>query len=112
MSKEILDDNARKFIVDPINHAFLEENGASLFTLTVDWLETGEDNEKKLAYKKFDNGDIQILLISKITKDGNRTAVKEKIAEEEYEELASSSILHLESDAMNLRILKMEFPFL
>lgn len=93
---ELLDDNARKFVSEAINHDFLEKNGASSFTLIVDWLETREDNEKKVAYKQFDNGDIQILLISKVTKDGKRTSEKKKITEEKYKELLSSSVLHLE----------------
>ncbi len=91
--KETLDDNARKFTAEPIDPAFLEEHGASSFTLTVDWLETGEDNEEKLAYKKFDNGGVQILQISKTTVDGNRTSQKEKITEEKYRELLGSPIL-------------------
>lgn len=95
-TSELIDDNARKFVVEAIDHTFLEENKVSSFTLTVDWLETGEDNEKKIAYKEFDNGDIQILLISKLTEDGKRTSVKEKITESTYKELLSSSILHLE----------------
>jgi len=95
MPKQTSDDNARKFLVKPLDTQFLNEHTPSSFTLTVDWLETSEDNETKVAYKKFDNGDVQILLISKVTKDGNRTAEKEKISEEKYKELVSSSILHL-----------------
>lgn len=90
-----LDDNARKFVVDAIDPKFLEENGALSFTLIVDWLEKGEDNEKKIAHKQFDNGDIQILLITKVTRNGDRTSIKEKVAEEKYEELLSFSVLHL-----------------
>lgn len=93
---ELLDDNARKFVTEVVNHEFLEKNGASSFNLIVDWLETDEDNEKKVAYKQFDNGDIQILLISKQTKGGKRTSKKDKITEETYKELLSSSVLHLE----------------
>jgi hypothetical protein len=95
-NREVLDDNARKFVTGPIDPRFLEENSAKSFDLVVDWLETGDDNEKKVAYKKFDNGEVQILLISKITKDGKRTSEKEKITDEKYQELLGSSILHLE----------------
>lgn len=95
-NKETLDDNARKFIVEAIDSRFLEENSASSFNLIVDWLETSENNEKKVAYKKFDNGDVQILLIAKTTKNGHRTSEKEKISEEKYKEFLRSSILHLE----------------
>jgi hypothetical protein len=95
MSKP-LEDNARKFVIEAIDDEFLEKNKATSFTLVVDWLETDEDSEKKLAYKEFDNGDIQILLISKLTEAGKRTSVKEKITEETYNELLNSSVLHLE----------------
>ena len=94
--KEKLDDNARKFLTGTLDPEFLEVNGASSFTLTVDWLEIGEDNETKIAHKKFDNSDIQILLITKTTLDGHRTSEKEKITEEKYRELLALSILHLE----------------
>lgn len=102
--KEKLDDNARKFITEALSPEFLEASGASSFTLTVDWLETGEDNEVKVAHKKFDNGDIQILLIAKITKDGNRTSEKEKISEEKYQQLKASSVLHLEKKRFEFEI--------
>jgi len=94
--KEVLDDNARKFTVGTIDPAFLEAQGASAYTLTTDWLETGSDNEKKLAYKEFGDGEVQILLIAKVTKDGSRTSEKQKITKEEYEALLGSSVLHLE----------------
>lgn len=94
--KETLDDNARKFTVDTLDTTFLEENNAYSFVLTVDWLETGEDDEKKVAHKKFDSGDVQILLISKVMKDGSRTSEKEAISEEDYKGLLASSVLHLE----------------
>ena len=81
--KETLDDNARKFTVDTIDATYLEDNKATSFELTVDWLEIGEDHEKKVAHKKFDNGDVQILLISKVTKDGSRTSEKEAITEKQ-----------------------------
>jgi len=110
-NKEVLDDNARKFVVEAIDAAFLEEHGVSSFTLTVDWLETGEDNEKKVAYKRFDNGDVQILLISKITIDGNRTSEKEKITEEKYRELVGASILHLEKKRYEFAYVQNDISF-
>lgn len=94
--KEKLEDNARKFTAEALNSEFLEAHNASLFTLTVDWLETGEDTEVKVAHKKFDNGEVQILLIAKTTRGGNRVSEKEKINEERYRQLKASSILHLE----------------
>ena len=94
--KEKLEDNARKFTTEALDSEFLRAHNASSFTLTVDWLETGEDTEVKVAHKKFDNGDVQILLIAKTTKDGNRVSEKEKIDEGRYEELKASSVRHLE----------------
>lgn len=94
--KEKLDDNARKFITKALDLKFLKDHSASSFTLTVDWLETGEDTEVKVAHKKFDNGEIQILLIVKTTKDGSRISEKEKITEERYQQLKASSALRLE----------------
>lgn len=109
--KEVLDDNARKFVVGVMNPEFLKENGASSFTLAVDWLETNEDNEHKVAYKTFENGDIQILLISKITKDGSRTSEKEKISEETYRQLLASSVLHLEKKRYEFEYSQNNIPF-
>lgn len=109
--KEVLDDNARKFTVEPISTQFLDEHGATSFTLTVDWLKTSEDNEKKVAYKEFDNGDIQILLIAKVTKDGNRTSEKIKITEDEYKELRRSSILRLEKKRYEFEYTQNGIPY-
>ena len=96
VKKEALDDNARKFTLVGLDAAFLDQNDASSFVLTTDWLETDKDSEKKLARKKFPDGSVQMLLISKVTKDGKRTSVKEKISDEKYNELKSSSILQVE----------------
>jgi len=95
-NKETLDDNARKFIVDALDQSFLTENRASSFTLLVDWLETSVDNEKKIVHKTFDNGDVRMFLVSKVTKDSKRVAEKEKIDEQQYKALLPSSTLHLE----------------
>ena len=94
--KQILEDDARKFITPTIDPSFLAEHNAVSFILAVDWLETGEDNEKKIAYKTFENGDTQILLITKVTKNGHRTSEKEPISEDAYKQFLASSILHLE----------------
>ena len=96
--KEVLDDNARKFTVDIIDPEFLQKNNARSFLLTTDWLEMGESSEKKLAHKKYETGDVEILLIQKFTQDGKRTVPpKEKLTEEQYQEfLALSPALHVE----------------
>jgi hypothetical protein len=96
--KELLDDNARKFTADTIDPEFLQKNNAKSFLLTTDWLEMGESSEKKLAHKKYENGDVEILLIQKFTQDGKRTVPpKEKLTEDQYQEfLALSPALRVE----------------
>jgi hypothetical protein len=96
--KELLDDNARKFTLGTIDPEFLQKHNAKSFLLTTDWLEMGESSEKKLAHKKYENGDVEILLIQKFTQDGKRTVPpKEKLTENQYQEfLASSPALHVE----------------
>lgn len=94
--RQILDDNARKFTCCLLDSSSLASDEVTSFLLVTDWLETGEDNEKKLAYKKFKNGDVQLLLIAKVTKDGSRTTEKRKITGEEYNELLTSSVLRIE----------------
>jgi hypothetical protein len=96
--REGIEDNARKFILEAIDPQFLKDHNATSFELTVDWLETEEDNEKKLAYKKFEDGSVQILLISKVTRDGSRIAEKKKISDDEYKFLLASSILRLQKN--------------
>lgn len=97
-NKETLEDNALKFTLEGISSDFLQENGAKSFLLTTDWLEMGENSEKKLAYKKFENGDVQILLIQKFTdENGNRTVPpKESLSLEQYSQLLKQSICRVE----------------
>lgn len=90
--KEMLDDNALKFTLNDIGPGFLQENMARSFLLTTDWLEMGENNEKKLAHKKYENGNVEILLIQKFTENGRRTVPpKEKLTVEQYRELLPMS---------------------
>lgn len=109
--REVLDDNARKFVVEPINESFLREHKASSFKLIIDWLETNEDTETKVAYKDFGDGNIQILLIAKTTVDDNRTSEKKQITEEEYEQLKSSPIRHLEKIRYEFTYTQSDIPF-
>ena len=62
----------------------------------MDWLETGEDTEKKLVWKKFDTGELQLWLVSKIIIDGKRTADKKMIDDNSYHTMFSSATLCLE----------------
>lgn len=109
--KESMEDNARKFSSALIDRSFLEANHASSFVLVSDWLITDAESEKKLAYKKYPNGDIQILLISKVTKDGNRVSEKVKISEAEYADLVASSALRLEKRRYEFSLVQNETPF-
>ena len=94
-NKELLDDNARKFIVKMLDQSVLEDEDTH-YLLVTDWLEMGGDTEKKLAHKKYPNGEVQILLISKVTTEQGRTSQKQKISEEQYEALLRDSIRHVE----------------
>lgn len=77
--KEVLDDNARKFITEPLSTNFLLQHGATSYVLITDWLEADESSEKKAVCKRYDNGDIQRLFITKVTKDGARTSEKRRL---------------------------------
>lgn len=90
-----VDDNARKFILDELGSNFLKDMQATSFLLSVDWLETGDDNETKLARKEYDDGETQILRIKKATNDGRRTSVKPPISAEQYQEELADSVLHI-----------------
>lgn len=110
-NKEVLDDNARKFIVDALDPQFLTDNNATSFILITDWLTTEEDYEEKVARKEFENGDVQILLISKETVDGQRTSTKEKITEEQYADLLGHSVRRLEKKRYEFTYTQNDIPF-
>lgn len=110
-NKEILDDNARKFLTDTIDPQFLEHQNATSFTLTTNWLKTGADHEEKLAHKDFGNGNIQILLIKKVTKGGNRTSEKQSIDKGEYERLLPLSTLHAKKRRYEFSFVQNDTPF-
>lgn len=91
-----VEDNARKFRVEPLDPEFLEKAKSS-FLLTVDWFEVGEENEVKLAKKTYQDGTVKTYLVSKITKDGSRETVRKEITDEnEYLKLLEGSVCHLE----------------
>ena len=104
--KEKLEDNARKFLVERIDPAFLEEHkkkpSKSSYALVVDWLKTSDDIETKVARKTFDNGEVEMLLISKVTTNGKRDSEKEAIDEERYQKLVRLSLHHLEKTRYEL----------
>lgn len=87
--KEVVDDNARKFLVESLGPAFLKERGAFSVTLTTHFL----DDQSKIVHKDFDGGKTEIWSIRKVTeKDGNRTATRQQVLEEDYEELCRPAI--------------------
>lgn len=94
--KETLDDNARKFLITNFDPQLLVHSGSVSYNLTADWLETGETTEVKVAHKTFDNGDVKILLISKVQGANGRTSDKQKIDQAKYEELLASSLKRVE----------------
>jgi hypothetical protein len=115
---EAVADNARKFIVGPIDRSFLEERATSSTRLMVDWLEIDEGNgiETKLAYKEdLRSGNIKILLITKTTdKDGNRKTTREDVTEEEYErrkESLTPTNPHLEKMRWEFTYVQNDIPF-
>ena len=48
--REVLDDNARKFITEPVSSSFFEDMQPNTFTLIVDWLQADPVSEIKLAF--------------------------------------------------------------
>lgn len=96
--KELLDDNALKFTLAGLDTEFLQQKEANSFLLITDWLEMGESSERKLAYKKYDDGRVEMLLIQKYTDaNGNRTVPpKEKLSHQQYSELLEQSVLRVE----------------
>lgn len=118
--REAIDDNALKFTLDHIDSDFLTAHNARSYLLTTDWLETGETSEKKLAHKKYANGDIkyadgyiEALLIQKTTdKYGDRTVLpKQKLSLEQYDQLLEQSVCHVKKSAMNSHIPNMAYCF-
>ncbi len=93
VQEKILDDNARKFTLDTLDPAILEGNHASRFLMTTDWLEMGEIDETKLAHKKFDDGQVEILLITKKRdKEGKRSTTRPPVTYEQYKALLPQSL--------------------
>lgn len=93
---EMMDDNARKFIISNIDQEFLKKRAAVSYTLVMDWIGIDPDDDRKIVCKTFTDGQSQILLVSKITKNGNRQVEKKPITQEEYQELLKSSRTHVE----------------
>lgn len=105
-------DNARKFVTEPLSHEFLAEHRATTCLLITDWTETGKHDETKVVYKKFDSGDIQTLLISKKTINGNRTKrPPQEITEEEYKEYLEFSKRHAEKNRYQFTYIQNGIPF-
>ncbi len=95
--KEGKPDNAPKFVLgEPLSAEFLDEHGEKSYKLVIDWLDTLPESETKVVRKIFPNDTSETLLITKVTKDGQRTAVKKPITDEAYAKSVSGSVEHLE----------------
>ncbi len=108
-NKEVLEDNARKFVVRGISQDLLKDSKSSL--LTVNWLETNENDERKIISKEFSDGDKQLLLVSKVSKDGNRISERRKIDQVEYETLLKQSILHISKRRYEFKVTQNEIVY-
>ena len=91
-----VDDNARKFTLEPLSTGFLDDVRATSFNLTIDWLEMAEETEVKLSRKAYDDGNTQLYRIEKRTVDGNRTSTKVPISQDKYDRLLANSVLRIE----------------
>lgn len=92
-------DNARKFIVQPLDKDFIDGHTVTKFRLITDWLKTGENDETKVACKQFADGREELLLIEKVTDGGgNRIAQKTPIGRDEYERQLQNAVIHVEKD--------------
>ncbi|MFZ1248778.1 MAG: hypothetical protein WAQ24_00455 [Candidatus Saccharimonadales bacterium] len=109
--KEIVDDNARKFVIAPLSAEFLKKHEAVGYLLVTDWLETESDKEKKVVLKEYDDGSVERLLITKVTKNGTRASEKQKITEEEYHKLVSQSVERIEKRRFEFNYLQSGVTF-
>ena len=92
--REIVDDNARKFIIGTIDPVFLQRYGARSYDMTTDWIKTDDDEEEKVVVKVHPDK-VERLLIAKVTKeDGSRSADKQAIDENKYNELVETAGVH------------------
>ena len=86
------DDNARKFVVaGSLSPEYLRDMKATGFRLTVDWLEMSDDRETKLVYKEYDDGEVQLLRITKEANEEGRRARKTPVAMDHYLEAVADS---------------------
>lgn len=108
---QILEDDARKFVIGKIDPEVINQFNPASFVMTTDWLTTDEDSETKLAHKVFDDGRLQILLISKHTENGKRTSRKEPITQEQYNTLLESSILQLQKKRYEFTYVQADISF-
>lgn len=105
--REGIADDARKFIVTDIDPQLLDGEDVVKFDLTIDWLETGEDDEAKIVLKEFPDGTVERILVAKVTENGKRTTNKEEMTLDEYEEekaRASSVGIGIEKTRYEFRV--------
>ena len=106
-----IDDNDRKFTLGTIDPRFLDGHGAHSYVLVTDWLETNEKDETKVACKKFQDGKVETLLITKTTVDGKRVAKKTEISEEDYRKYLEHAKVHVEKIRHEFSFIQDGVPF-
>lgn len=91
-----IDDNAYKYTLSALTSEFLAHYNVKSYLLITDWIETGDDSEKKVARKIFGDGSVELLLIEKKTINGERKTIKNSISAAVYDEYVIASIVHVE----------------
>jgi len=109
--KETVDDNDRKFTLPTIDAQFLADHSARSYLLVTDWIETNEADETKVAYKKFNDGSVEILLIAKVSDGDNRTAQKTPISEDEYKRYLGHTTVHVEKTRFEFEFVQDDTAF-
>jgi hypothetical protein len=107
--KEVLKDNARKFVVRGISQDLL--TGSRSYLLKADWLETNQTDEKKITSKEFADGSTQLLLVTKVSKDWNRVSERRELDQAEYEALLEQSVLHLAKRRHEFKVTQNEIVY-
>lgn len=104
-------DNARKFVVHNLDSTILNGDDTLRCNFPTDWLETDENTEKKIVRKVYDDGKVQMLLISKTTENGKRISEKKPLKQDEYDSLLGSSQLRVEKNRYSFNYIQGDIVF-
>lgn len=94
----VVNDNAKKFVVTggDLDLEFLEKHKAVGYTMVVDWIEIGADNETKLVHKAFADGRQEYrLIIKEVDASGSRKTHRSDVDPDVYREQVKLSKKHL-----------------